>query len=199
MIKFYGSPLSSAGRTHWMLEEIGVPYEYHRVDLRSPDALADYRKVCPSGRIPYLVDGDVRLLESVAINLYLAERYAPELFAAAPIDRARIYQWSLWGITNMQPDALAVMSEQHFLPEAQRSAVRRDSAKKRCQKLIAELEAPLVTPYLMGARFSVADVNAGSVVNLALRVGAAEPGPRVAAWMERLRSRPAYQKSVQSA
>lgn len=182
-----------------MLEEVGVPYEYHRVELRNPEALAEYRKVCPAGRVPYLIDGDVRLMESVAINLYLAERYAPELFAANPSARARIYQWSLWGITNMQPDALAVMSEQHFLPEGERSSVRRDAARKRCQKLIAELEAPLVTPYLMGAHFSVADVNAGSVVNLALRTGAAEPGPRVAAWMERLRSRPAYVKAVQNA
>ncbi len=145
MLKFYGSPMSSAGRTHWMLEETGVPYEYSRVELRNPDAMSEYRKICPAGRVPFLVDGDLRLMESVAINLYLAERYAPELFAAN------------------------------------------------------ELESALIAPYLLGARFSVADVNLGAVVNLADRAGAAELGPRAQDWLGRLRDRPAYQRAVKAA
>lgn len=198
MLKF-GSPMSSAGRTHWMLEEVGVPYEYSRVELRNPAAMSEYRKICPAGRIPFLVDGDLRLIESVAINLYLAERYAPELFAANVEDRARIYQWSLWGISNLQSEALTVMSEAMFLPEAERSSVRRDRARNTAQHLVRELEGALIAPYLLGARFSVADVNLGSVVNLAERAGAVELGPRAQAWLGRLRERPAYQRAVKAA
>ncbi len=199
MLKFYGSPMSSAGRTHWMLEETGVPYEYSRVELRNPDAMSEYRKICPAGRVPFLVDGDLRLMESVAINLYLAERYAPELFAANIEERARIYQWSLWGVTNLQSEALTVMSEGMFLPEAERSSVRRDRAMQTAQRLVRELESALIAPYLLGARFSVADVNLGAVVNLADRAGAAELGPRAQDWLGRLRDRPAYQRAVKAA
>jgi glutathione S-transferase len=191
--------MSSAGRTHWMLEETGVPYEYSRVELRNADAMSEYRKICPAGRVPFLVDGDLRLMESVAINLYLAERYAPELFAANVEERARIYQWSLWGVTNLQSEALTVMSEGMFLPEAERSPVRRDRAKNTAQRLVRELESALIAPYLLGARFSVADVNLGAVVNLADRAGAAELGPRAQDWLGRLRDRPAYQRAVKAA
>jgi len=64
MIIFYGAPNSSAGRTHWALEEIGVPYEYRRIDTRKGETKTEaFRAVSPGGKIPALVDGDVRLVE----------------------------------------------------------------------------------------------------------------------------------------
>jgi sodium/potassium-transporting ATPase subunit alpha len=74
MIIFYGSPSSSATRSQWLLEELGVPYEYRRVDTRKPRAERgdELRQVSPMAKVPALVDGDVRIIESAAINLYLA-------------------------------------------------------------------------------------------------------------------------------
>jgi glutathione S-transferase len=198
MIIFYGAPASSAGKTHWMLEEVGVPYEYRRVDLQNPQVMEEFRRLVPSGKVPYIIDGDLRLFESAAINLYLAERYKPELFPSAPILRAACYQWSFWAMTNLQPEALAFMF-QVMRPEAARDEKVMAAAKEAVAQMIAQLEAALVGPYLVGDHFTVADVNAGAVANLALRAGAALPGPRVNLWMESLRARPAYQHAVNAA
>src|SRR3954462_4458911 len=101
MIQFSGSPASSAGRTHWLLEELGVPYEYRRGSARdggtrTPEFLA----LNPSGKIPFLVDGEFKLFESIAINFYLAEKYGASLWPDDSARRALVYQWSLWAITN---------------------------------------------------------------------------------------------------
>jgi glutathione S-transferase len=198
MIIFYGAPASSAGKTHWMLEEVGVPYEYRRVDLRDPLVMEEFRSVNPAGKVPFIIDGDLRLFESAAINLYLAERYKPELFPTSPVARALCYQWSLWGLTNLQPEALNFMF-QVMRPEGTRDEALMATAKENVVQMIEMLEAVLEGGYLVGSHFTVADVNAGAVVNLALRAGAAQPGPRVSTWMEALRARPAYQRAVNAA
>jgi glutathione S-transferase len=195
MIIFFGAPASSAGKTHWMLEEVGASYEYRRVDLKDPETAAEYRTVNPGGKVPFIVDGDIRLFESVAINFYLAERYKPELMPKDPIERALCYQWSIWAITNVQPEVLTVMIE-HFKPEGARNDAALTRAMTHVARLLAQLESSLKGPYLLGNHFTVADVNAGAVINLALRTGAASPGPQVSAWMEQLRARPAYQRAV---
>jgi len=96
MIHFFGSPASSAGRTHWLLEELHVPYEYQRVSTRDGQTRTpEFLAMNPSGKIPFLRDGDIKLFESVAINFYLAEKYGAALWASALPERALLYQWSL--------------------------------------------------------------------------------------------------------
>jgi len=193
MITFYGAPMSSAGRTRWMLEEVGVAYDYVVTDPRNPSAA--FLAANPGGKIPFLVDGDVRLFESWAINLYLAERYAPELAGRTVEERALIDQWSFWAATNLQPDALQLMFHSVMLPPDQRDPARAAAGRAGCERFVAQLEAALTGDHLVGDRFTVADVNVGSVVNLALRVGVTA-GPKVTSWMERLRARPAYQRAT---
>lgn len=193
MVHFYGAPMSSAGRTHWMLEEVGVAYEYHRVNLRDDAGRAEFRAINPSGKIPFLIDGDLRMTESAAINFYLADTYKPELIPAGPHGRARALEWSFWAMTNLQGEAIDVMLHSMRLPEAQRSAEALTSAKRTAQALIDYLETR-IGAYVVGDALSVADVNVGSVVNLTLRVGAATAGPKVTAWIEAMRARPGYQK-----
>src|SRR5690349_1623914 len=182
MVHFYGAPMSSAGRTHWMLEEVGVAYEYHRVNLRDDAGRAEFRAINPSGKIPFLVDRDLGMTESAAINFYLAETYKPALIPAGPHGRFKALEWTLWAMTNLQPEAIDVMLHSMRLPAEQRSAETLASAKRTAQELIDYLETR-IGAFVVGDALSVADVNVGSVVNLALRIGAATAGPKVTAWI----------------
>lgn len=196
MIKIYGSPGSSAGRCLWLLEEIGVPYERVEVNLRDHAAKARFvQEVFAGGRVPYLIDGDVRLFESMAINSYLASKYKPELLPTDIVERAQVEQWSYWAISNLQTDALKVMMHTMFLPEAQRDAKILEASRNACCGYLDHLESALQGEWLVGARFTLADLNCGSVVNLALRAGV-DAGRRVTGWMEGLRARPAYRKAL---
>ena len=195
-MKLYGAPMGSSGRTRWMIEECGVPYEYEVVNLRDEATRAKYvAEVHPGGKIPYLIDGDVRLFESMAINYYLAERYKPELVPSDPVERAKAYQWSFWALSNLQPEALTALRHTVMLPPEKRDPAQAEAGKKGCRRFLDQLEAELAGEYLVGDRFTIADLNCGSVVNFPLRMGI-EGGPKTSAWIERLRARPAYQKAA---
>jgi glutathione S-transferase len=199
MIRFYGSPASSAGRTHWLLEELGIPYEYERIGVRTglpkpPEFLA----ANPTGKVPFIEDGDVKLFESIAINFYLAEKYGPSLWSSDLGERGQIYQWSLWAMTNVQPILLDIMYHTALLPEPERDPKQAEKARGWMVPYLKILDGALRgKEYLVAGKFSVADVNAGSVINMAPFLGVPlDSYPSVAAWMARLKARPAYKRAA---
>jgi len=197
MIKLYGSLMSSAARCYWMLEEVGVPYEAENVDLRDPAARAKFETVFPGGKVPYFVDGDVRLFESMAINGYLAAKYKPELVPSDIFGKALVDQWSYWAIANLQPEVMKIMFHTMFLPEDQRNPKELAAGRAGCARFLKQLEDALTGEYLVGNSFTLADLNCGSVVGLVVHSGI-ETGPRVKAWLTRLSARPAFQKTLGS-
>ena len=85
MLRLYGNAKSRASRCLWMLEEMGVPYELVEKSTRAEDLQSDeYLRLNPNARIPTLVDGEVVLWESMAINLYLAQKYEGPMHCAGP-------------------------------------------------------------------------------------------------------------------
>lgn len=199
MIVFYGSPMSSAGRTHWMLEEVGVPYDYKRISLRDGDnKKPEFLKVSPGGKIPCLVDGNVTLTESMAINFYLAEKYGKGLMPTDAVERAHVYEWSFWAITNVQPLFLAILLNTMIRPEAERDAKAVDAARQQIPPYLDFLNRALQgKEYLVGNRFTVADLNAASVIGLGSFVGVDFGAyANLQAWSSRVQGRPAFAKSM---
>ncbi len=194
MIKIYGSAMSSASRCLFLLEEIGVPYERLDSGLGTPEGRAKYAEIFPGAMVPYLIDGDVKLFESMAINMYLASKYKPELLPTDVYGRALVDQWSYWAITNLQPQLLKVMMNTTFLPEDQRQPSEVEAGRKGAARYLEQLEAALTHDYLIGDTFTLADLNCGSVVGLSAFAGATL-GPKTTAWLGRLQARPSYAKT----
>ncbi len=197
MIKVYGVPMSRAMRVLWALEEVGVPYElvstHFLTDAHSPA----YLKVNPNGRIPALVDGDVTLFESLAINLYLARKYGPALWPKTPGDEGRTFQWSIWAMTELEEPVITTLMHRGFLPEAQRVPQKADEAAERFKKPLAVLDGALAgRQWLAGPDFTIADLNVASVLSIAPMAGLdLSTAPNVAAWFARCTARPALAKA----
>jgi glutathione S-transferase len=199
MITFYGAPMSSAGRTHWMLEEVGVPYDYKRISMRDGDnKKPEFLKINPAGKIPTLVDDNLVLTESMAINFYLAEKYGRGLMPSDAAERAHVYEWSFWAISNVQPLLLTILLNTMIRPEAERDPKAVEAAREQIPPYLGALDRALRgKEYLVGRGFTVADLNVASVIGLGSFVGvdlAAHPNAQT--WLGRCQARPAFAKSL---
>src|SRR6187401_1424314 len=117
MLQLYGNTRSRALRCLWMLEEVGQPYELVEKSLRADDLQsADYLRLNPNARIPTLVDGDVVLWESMAINLYLAQKYDGAMRCDARV-LGIAAQWSFWAMLEMEALLLELLEHRAMLPE----------------------------------------------------------------------------------
>jgi glutathione S-transferase len=189
-MKIYGSPMSRASRSIWCAKELGVPFEHVDLgwdQLKSPDFLA----VNPNGKFPGFADGDLKLFESLAINLYIAKKYGTgELYPTNIEDEARTFQWTLWAATEVEPLVLpSVMVKFGFGSDPATAK----ACAERVKPVLKVLDDYLQThEWLVGKNFSVADLNAASVVGMA-RYGDIDISyvPNVSAWLDRCLSRPA--------
>jgi glutathione S-transferase len=194
-LKIYGVARSRAARVLWMTKELGLDYEHVKVDFatgetRRPEHLA----LNPNGHIPVIDDDGFVLWESMAINLYLAKKYgAGGLYPSRLEDEARAWQWSFWGMTEVERPVLTAMFNRATLPESQRDAAAADQAEKTLAQPLGALDGVLGrSTYLLGDRFTVADLNVASILAWArpAQIDMA-PFPRVADWLKNCAERPA--------
>ncbi len=197
MIKLYGVAMSRASRSLWALEEVGAEYENVQVNFAGDTKKPEYLKINPNGRIPALVDGDVTLFESMAINLYLAKKYDGGLQPKTLEDEARALQWSFWGMTELEAGLIQLLLNRVMLPEDERDAEAAKAAEQTLQAPLGVLDGVLAKrPYLLGGEFSIADLNVASVLMLANFVGFdVSSHPNVKRWFDACLSRPAFARS----
>lgn len=183
----YHHPFSRAALVVWMLEEVGRPYRLQFVDLQRGEQKSDaIRALNPMGKIPVLVDGDVVVTESAAIGLYLADRYAPGRLAPAPDapERGTFLRACLFPSAVVEPAALAKMKGWD-VPAGQAGFGDFDT-------MVASLEALVGDgPFVLGERFSMADVILGGSLRFMLRFRMLPANPRFTSYVERLNDRPA--------
>lgn len=197
MIHLYGSPHNRAFRTYWMLEELGLEYQETRLDTQAGECKTEeFLAINPNGHVPTLVDGDVTVWESMAINLYLARKYGGPLAPTSIEAEANAYQWSFWAMTEAEPPLLDWGMHSFYLPEEQRDEGVMKSAREKLETAFAVLEGELAKrPYLSGDDFGLADLNVASVMSW-VEIMHYEPKafPNASAWLGRCLERPAAQK-----
>ena len=198
-MKLYYVPRTRASRPRWMLEELGIPHELVRLDPgKGETRTAEHLARQPLGHVPALEDGPVRMFESAAICLYLAERFPEMGFLPPPATpgRAATYQWLFYAMTEMEPACMALSAERKK-PEAERNAAASEDARARFRKAAGALE-PLLSSseFLLGASFTVADVVMGAILAWARVLGALEGLPATEAYLARLRERPAWKRAL---
>jgi glutathione S-transferase len=194
-LKIYGVARSRAARVLWMAKELGLDYEHVKVDFatgetRQPAHLA----LNPNGHVPVIDDDGVILWESMAINLYLAKKYnRAGLYPTRVEDEARAWQWSFWGMTEVERPVLTAMMNRAILPEIQRDLAAADTAEKTLAQPLGVLEGVLGrTPCVLGEQFTVADLNVASILAWA-RPAQIDMStfPKVAEWLRICAERPA--------
>jgi glutathione S-transferase len=187
----YHHPFSRAATVLWMLEELGVEYELRFVNFqtgaqKAPDIVA----LNPMGKLPILTDGDQVITEVAAIGLYLADRYALGRLAPTLDDpqRGTYLRWSLFAPSVIEPGAIAKANGWSAKP----SQVGWGTHEAMLEAIESAVRG---RDFLLGDRFSMADVIFGGTVRYMLRFKMLEPTPSITPYAERLAARPALQRA----
>jgi glutathione S-transferase len=186
-IILYHHPFSRAATVVWMLEELAVPYQLKYVDLmagehKAPELLAQN----PMGKLPVLVDGGTVVTEAAAIGLYLADRYGYGTLAPKVEDpeRGAYLRWSCFSPSVIEPCASAHASKWEYRA-AQAGWGTWEAMHDTLEHAIGQ------GPWLLGQRFTMADVILGGTVRWLLRFKMLEARPAISAYADRLSARPA--------
>ena len=191
-IQFYHNPMSRGRIVHWMLEEVGAPYETKIIDLEKREQKApEYLAINPMGKIPAIVHGATVVTETAAICAYLADAY-PSAGLAPPVgDQARgtYYRWLFFGAGCLEP---AMVDRMVARPPVERKGVLGYGSY---EDAVGGLETALAPgPWILGERFSAVDVYIGAQVGWGLRAKGLEPRPVFQKYLERCARRPAYKR-----
>ena len=195
MLQIYGNPRSRAMRCLWMLEEMGEPYQLIEKSTRADELQsAEYLRLNPNARIPTLVDGDLVLWESMAINLYLAQKYEGPMHSVGPTVLGLAAQWSFWAMLELEGLLLDLLNHRAVLPEFARDPSYAERDELLLRRPLGVLNNSLRgRDHLAGGNFTVADLNVASILawgKMARLDLSAHPD--VARWLDSCLTRPAY-------
>lgn len=192
-ITLYGQSASRAVRCLWMLEELGVEFEHVPTTFAEEAKTQAFRQVNPFGRIPALVDGELKVGESMAINLYLARRYHSPLSTTSAAEEAEALHYSFWVMTEVEKTLLNALCYVRGLFGLEPSAEKAAQCFAALAPAFGRLEEALAEqPWLLGDRFTVADLNVASVLLWARGAKADLAAyPMLDAWLSRCLERPA--------
>jgi glutathione S-transferase len=184
-------------RCLWMLEEVGEPYELIEKSTRKDELQSiEYLRLNPNARIPTLVDGDAVLWESMAINLYLAQKYEGPMHCAEPKVLGLAAQWSFWAMLEMEGLLLDLLQHRALLPEFARDASYAERDELLLRKPLEVLNNALRgRNHLADGNFTVADLNVASILVWG-KMGRLDLSPHsdVARWLDSCLARPAYRR-----
>lgn len=192
-MKVFYAPRTRSSRVIWMLEELGVAYELEHCDIMTENRhdSAEFCAASPMGKVPAIQDGAVSMSESAAICLYLADRYGSGSFAPATDDneRGQFLYWMFFAPAVIEP----TMAEKvgNVEPNPRRNGW--GSFDLMLDTLAAGLDG---RDWLMGDRFTAADVMVGSSVAFMHLFDMLPDVPTITGYVDRCVARPAYREAM---
>jgi glutathione S-transferase len=196
-VVFYTNPMSRGRIVHWLLDEIGAPYEtrilsFEKGEHKTPAFLA----LNPMGKLPTIVHRGVVVTETAAICLYLADEFQSAGLAPKIGDpqRGTYLRWFLFGAGAFEP---AILDKMLARPPVERKTALGYGSYEDAVKTLETAVTP--GPWILGERFSAVDVYVGSQVHFGIMTKSLEPTPVLQKYADRCSSRPALQKLLQGA
>ena len=192
---FYTNPMSRGRIVRWALEEVAEPYRTELLDYGTTMKGAEYLRINPMGKVPALRHGDTVVTEAAAICCYLADAFPEAGLAPPPGDRLRgpYYRWLFFAAGPLEAAATnrALGAE---VPAERKAMVGYGSL----DDVLAALEGALAgQTFLVGDRFSAADIYVGSHIGWGMQFGTLEKRPAFERYFERLSARPAAVRARQ--
>ncbi len=198
-ITVYHAKNTRSMRVLWVLEELGVKAEIRSLAFPPSKRQPDYLTVNPTGTVPAMVDGPTVLTESMAICDYLAARHGPSLLVGAD-DPARtdFVQWLWYGESTLMTPLSRIATVSRLGRKGADIDAVLDDARGNAGVRLTALERRLEgRDFLVAGRLTLADISAGYPLHLVGLFGLDHLlGPRSAAYRDRLRARPAYQRAI---
>ncbi|MUT27219.1 MULTISPECIES: glutathione S-transferase family protein [Mesorhizobium] len=193
MMTLYGSGPTRALRALWALQELDAEFAIVRVNILAGETRRpDFLRLNPAAKLPVLVDGDFVLTESVAIVMYLAEKYAAK--GLMPVDlkeRAQAYRWSLFAVTELEQPLWRIAKHTFLYPEAKRLPEDIVLAREEFVAMAAVLEQHMDgRAFIVGDNITIADCVTAYVLDWGNENGMVDQFPNLKAYLERMYTRP---------
>jgi glutathione S-transferase len=186
---FYTNPQSRGRIVRWMLEEVGQPYRTELLDYETTLKAPAYLAINPMGKVPALRHGDTVVTEAAAICAYLADAFPSAGLAPPPGDRLRgpYYRWLFFAAGPVE----AAASNQALGLVAPKGRERMMGYGTYSDAMNALEGAVSAGDYLVGDRFTAADVYVGAHIGFGLQFGTFEKRPAFERYWARVSARPA--------
>lgn len=200
IVRLHHAPGTRAVRARWMLEELGIDYDLHVVDLRAGEhKTAEHVKLHPLGKVPALeIDGAV-IFESLAILLYLADRFWEKDLAPVVEERRARADYLAWMALSTGTLEPAVFDQVRAKKARDKGIETIDlgPASTTFEAIAQCVEDKLRDrPFLLGDQLTATDIMNGSMMIRASAMGLLTPYPNIVGWIGHLTSRPAYQRAT---
>lgn len=192
-MKLYEFAPTRSIRARWALQELGVDFEAITVNLLLGEhTQPQFREINPAGKLPALVDGDFVLTESVAIVLYLAEKYPHKCLLPTDLrQRAELNRWMLFTVTELEQPLWRIARHTTLYPETERLPADVTLARREFKEMAAVLEKHMqARQFVVGDSVTVADFVLAYTVDWGNEVKLLDHCPRLRSYMERMYARP---------
>ena len=192
-MKLYEFAPTRSIRARWTLQELGVEFEAITVNvLLGENRKPEFLSINPAGKLPALVDGDFVLTESVAIVLYLAEKYPQKnLLPTQSKQRAELNRWLLFTVTELEQPLWRIARHTFLYPEAERLLADTAIARREFQQMAAVLEPRMQTrQFLVGDTVTVGDFVLAYTLDWGNEERLLGECPALLSYMQRMYARP---------